>query len=606
MSAILSADDLNDFISPGVACIKPVEVHNKPNRFKSNNSNDLEIEIDNEGHVLEVTKESGATSRLQEAQISLADCLACSGCITSAEEVLVAQHSHKELLNAMNANKESEDKKVFVMSISHQSRASLAGALKLDVEKIDRLLIHLFTQVYGFAKVVGTGLGRKISIEHITEDLIKENEERHNGKLQDGQGGPKLTSVCPGWVLYAEKTHPYILPRINNVKSPQQITGFILKKLTAAECQISESQVYHLSIMPCFDKKLEAARPEQGPGYDDHTGEETSTSNSDQSKDVDCVITPKELIQMIQEENVDLDTLIKQVDQDTTLIDTLYANYAPQNSYDAKVSWLNEEGSSSGGYALQYLAHLRDKLYEQGKYQKDELNLELVKGRNSDVYVMKLVHMHMGTNTVVGSAAVVNGFRNIQNLVRKLKPEVGKRGGSGAGHGGSTRRVIGGRGGGLAARRKARELAKKKTNSTTETNTDTMSQQSTAAIEIADPSKCDFVEIMACPGGCINGGGQISAPTATSSTSSSSSSSSSSSMSASHLQKQWTQEIETLYNSIPSIKTNQTDLQKWVDQFLTDYQVDSNRLLRTRFNEVKKLEDDENNGAAAIALTSKW
>lgn len=25
MSAILSADDLNDFISPGVACIKPVE-----------------------------------------------------------------------------------------------------------------------------------------------------------------------------------------------------------------------------------------------------------------------------------------------------------------------------------------------------------------------------------------------------------------------------------------------------------------------------------------------------------------------------------------------------------------------------------------------------
>lgn len=25
MSAILSADDLNDFITPGVACIKPVE-----------------------------------------------------------------------------------------------------------------------------------------------------------------------------------------------------------------------------------------------------------------------------------------------------------------------------------------------------------------------------------------------------------------------------------------------------------------------------------------------------------------------------------------------------------------------------------------------------
>lgn len=30
MSAILSADDLNDFISPGVACIKPVDIIAKP------------------------------------------------------------------------------------------------------------------------------------------------------------------------------------------------------------------------------------------------------------------------------------------------------------------------------------------------------------------------------------------------------------------------------------------------------------------------------------------------------------------------------------------------------------------------------------------------
>lgn len=35
MSAILSAEDLNDFISPGVACIKPVET--LPKQVPQNN-----------------------------------------------------------------------------------------------------------------------------------------------------------------------------------------------------------------------------------------------------------------------------------------------------------------------------------------------------------------------------------------------------------------------------------------------------------------------------------------------------------------------------------------------------------------------------------------
>lgn len=36
--------------------------------------------------------------KLQKVEITLADCLACSGCITSAESVLVTQQSQEELL----------------------------------------------------------------------------------------------------------------------------------------------------------------------------------------------------------------------------------------------------------------------------------------------------------------------------------------------------------------------------------------------------------------------------------------------------------------------------------------------------------------------------
>lgn len=43
MSAILSADDLNDFISPGVACIKPIETLPTQNEEASVSSHDLMI-----------------------------------------------------------------------------------------------------------------------------------------------------------------------------------------------------------------------------------------------------------------------------------------------------------------------------------------------------------------------------------------------------------------------------------------------------------------------------------------------------------------------------------------------------------------------------------
>jgi iron only hydrogenase large subunit-like protein len=41
---------------------------------------------------------------MQPASISLTDCLACSGCITTAESVLVAQQSDSEIYQVLEAN----------------------------------------------------------------------------------------------------------------------------------------------------------------------------------------------------------------------------------------------------------------------------------------------------------------------------------------------------------------------------------------------------------------------------------------------------------------------------------------------------------------------
>ena len=81
---------------------------------------------------------------------------------------------------------------------------------------------------------------------------------------------PMLSSTCPGWVCYAEKSHPEVLPLISTAKSAQQIIGTVFKQLvaplnriisgTAGSSSSSSSSVYHVTVMPCFDKKLEASR----------------------------------------------------------------------------------------------------------------------------------------------------------------------------------------------------------------------------------------------------------------------------------------------------------------------------------------------------------
>ncbi|CAK9436211.1 uncharacterized protein LODBEIA_P07690 [Lodderomyces beijingensis] len=548
MSAILSADDLNDFISPGVACIKPVE-NVSTTADPSADEGQVEIQIDSQGNPLEISQIDGKQTALNPAQISLADCLACSGCITSAEEVLVAQHSHQELLKAL----ESPDSrgKIFVASISQQSRASLATAYNVGVEDMDKSLVNLLVFQMGFKYVVGTSLGRKLSLLNESQNTISKKIKEQN-EAGEQVKHPVLSSVCPGWVLYAEKTHPYVLPMISTVKSAQQITGCLVKTLTAQANNVATSQVYHLSIMPCFDKKLESARPELF---------------GDSTPDVDCVLTAKELVTLIDESQGKYQLVPTKQSSHLvepaimhSSIDKVYQQFAPPSWPFVQYSWSNDPGSSSGGYAYTYLRLVQDTLVKRG-HNRQDFAMKVIQGKNSDVYEMRLLYRE----EKIASSAIVNGFRNIQNLVRKLKP-----GNSTTGAGPATKVNP------LAARRRARVAAAR-------------SESPKAADEVADPSKVDYVEIMACPQGCINGGGQISSPNTETTP-----------------EKDWVSEVLSKYNSVPmfDLTLNPQDLIKftqWSQEFESEFSVSDERLFRTHFNEVEKPSDP-----TAIMVGSKW
>ncbi|KAI1467529.1 cytosolic Fe-S cluster assembly factor nar-1 [Daldinia caldariorum] len=465
MSAILSADDLNDFISPGVACIKPVETLPAA---PAPTSSDLEHEVILDGQ----HPQNAGAGAAGPAQISLTDCLACSGCVTSAEAVLVSLQSHSELLSVLDGapslritrrgdggfgveGLENPDSKIFVASVSPQTRASLAAVAGRDVSERDagRMISQLLIGSEGlraggkwnngFEWVVDTNTAREACLVLGAEEALSDK-----GTVSK----PILTSSCPGWVCYAEKTHPHVLPYISRVKSPQALMGTLLKTTLSRTLGISPDRIWHLAVMPCFDKKLEASREELTDAVWNENGQPGRGV-----RDVDCVITSKEILMLTESRNIDffglpkapISTTLQTPFPDPTIRRFLF----PPRSRTGQGSPL--AGTSGGNlyYTLKYVS---------ARYPGSKI--ETVRGRNADVVEYTVTS---AAGEPIFKAARYYGFRNIQNLVRRLKPpKLSRMPGA---------KVTGSR----------RPAGKQ------------------AGLEYA------YVEVMACPGGCTNGGGQI-------------------------------------------------------------------------------------------------
>ena len=206
-SGVLQLTDLDDFITPSQECIKPVKVEKKV----ATSSKGAKIKIEADGSYLEELSD-GSTKKLPKAQITLADCLACSGCITSAESVLIEQQSSAELRKIFQSKNPEGDIKKIVVSLQIQPIVSLAHKLNLDVEETVQKLVTYFKKM-GADCVYDLKIAEDIAMfEHQREFL-----EAFKSKKKK----PLISSACPGWICYAEKTHGnWILPHIRSFFEP--------------------------------------------------------------------------------------------------------------------------------------------------------------------------------------------------------------------------------------------------------------------------------------------------------------------------------------------------------------------------------------------------
>lgn len=102
---------------------------------------------------------------------------------------------------------------------------------------------------------------------------------------------PMFTSCSPGWINYIEYNYPDLLPHLSTCKSPQQMFGPLIKTYYAQKKSIDPKDIVSVSVMPCTAKKYEADRPEM---------------NASGYKDVDYVLTTRELARMIKQAGLDL------------------------------------------------------------------------------------------------------------------------------------------------------------------------------------------------------------------------------------------------------------------------------------------------------------
>lgn len=398
-SAGLRIGDLNDFIAPSQACIVSLK------GLKKNNDKP-EVSVANK------------QVKSEPVKISLKDCLACSGCVTSAETVMLEKQSLDEFLNNINTGK------AVIVSLSPQSRASIAVHFGISPIQAFKRLTRFFKS-FGVKAVFDTSCSRDLTLVESCVEFI--TRYRQNQLVDDERSKsslPMIASACPGWICYAEKQlGSFVLPYISSVKSPQQTVGAIIKNYVCHELGFRPEEVYHVTVMPCYDKKLEAARDDFVFQFESHA--EGHESEINMIPEVDSVLTTGELLELIQSKEVDFKTL-------------------EESPLDRMLTNINEEGDlygvrgSSGGYAETIFRYAAKTLF--GRQIDDRLTFRSI--RNSD---FQEVTLEVEGKTVL-KFALCYGFRNLQNVVRKLKT-----------------------------------------------------------------GKCDyhFLEIMACPSGCVNGGGQI-------------------------------------------------------------------------------------------------
>ena len=320
-------------------------------------------------------------------------CLLCGQCTTVCPTGALMEKSEIERVD--DAKKQG---KLIIVQTAPAVRAALGEEFGLPVgTPVTGKMVAALKRL-GFYRVYDTNYGADLTIMEEAAELLH--------RIKGGGALPMITSCSPGWVNYAEYYYGDILNHLSSCKSPHEMLGAVIKSYYAEKNGIDPANIFIVSVMPCTAKKYEKERPELA---------------RDEYKDVDAVLTTRELARLIRRSGIDFGRL-KDEAFDTDLI--------------GEYSGAGVIFGASGGVME---AALRTAYHALTGKEADMLAFTAVRGMEG----VKEAEFNLNGKTL--KVAVASGMKNAKPILDDIRN--GK-------------------------------------------------------------SKYAFIEIMCCPGGCVNGGGQ--------------------------------------------------------------------------------------------------
>ena len=169
-----------------------------------------------------------------------------------------------------------------VVQIAPAVRVAVGEAFGLapGVNSIDKLVTAM--KMMGAEEVYDTNFGADLTVMEESAEFLE--------RLEKGGPFPMFTSCCPAWIKYLENENPKYLKNVSTCKSPMEMFAAILKDQYKKKDEEDGKKTFHIAIMPCTAKKMEAKRDE---------------FQNDGQPDVDVVLTTKEVINMIKEVGIE-------------------------------------------------------------------------------------------------------------------------------------------------------------------------------------------------------------------------------------------------------------------------------------------------------------
>ena len=206
------------------------------------------------------------------------NCLLCGQCVAACPVDALSEKSHMDRVKDALADQE----KHVIVAMAPSVRTAMGELFKMGYGVDVTGKVYTALRELGFDKIFDINFGADMTIMEEATELIQ--------RIKTGGPFPMFTSCCPAWVRQVENYYPNFTEHLSSAKSPQQIFGTASKTYYPQVADVDPKNVFTVTIMPCTAKKYEADRPEM---------------ENDGIRNIDAVITTRELAKMIKDAKID-------------------------------------------------------------------------------------------------------------------------------------------------------------------------------------------------------------------------------------------------------------------------------------------------------------